>query len=341
MTPDSREPWSGPVDVIRAAAIARLYYLGGRSKSDIAGEFGLSRFKVARILDDAVATGIVKIQIELPGEFDARLSDELRVTLGLRHAIVVEIPENDDAARRVRLGRAAADLLDEVLLPGETLGIAWGRTLSAMTSQLTRLAPCTVVQLAGVISASDNMESGVELVRRVAAISGGQARRIYAPLLVSDSSTAEMLRRQPQVADTLRRHDQLTTAVIAIGSWKPPDSTVYDVLTNADRHALQDAGVEAELSAIFLGKDGQILDTDLNRRLIAITGEQLKNVPQVIAVAGGPSKHKAIQATLRAGFVNSLVTDSETARFLLAEAHRLDDAAPPRKNPIREGEGLR
>ena len=38
---------TGPAQVVLTASVARRYYLDGRSKTEIAEEFGLSRFKVA------------------------------------------------------------------------------------------------------------------------------------------------------------------------------------------------------------------------------------------------------------------------------------------------------
>jgi len=40
----------GPAALARAALVARRYYLDERSKVEIAGELGLSRFKIARLL---------------------------------------------------------------------------------------------------------------------------------------------------------------------------------------------------------------------------------------------------------------------------------------------------
>ncbi len=56
------------------ATIARRYYLEGASKSDIATELGLSRFKVARLLDRARESGIVRIELESRGEINLDLS---------------------------------------------------------------------------------------------------------------------------------------------------------------------------------------------------------------------------------------------------------------------------
>ena len=79
----------GPSDLVRKATIARRYYLEGRSKIELAQEFGLSRFKIARILDEAVQQGIVHISISLPAEIDSELSESLRRRYARRRAVVV------------------------------------------------------------------------------------------------------------------------------------------------------------------------------------------------------------------------------------------------------------
>jgi DNA-binding transcriptional regulator LsrR (DeoR family) len=310
-------PGPGPAELIRAATIARRYYLDGRSKSAIAAEFGISRFKVARLLDSARASGLVRIQITLPAGLDAELSAELGAAYRLTRAVVVTDPDDGEDALRQGLGQGAADLLTELVTEGEILGVAWGRTLSAMSARLSGLARCTVVQLVGVLDSDRMIESAVEMVRRVAAVSGGPAYPLYAPLLVSDAATAEMLRREPAVANSLRRHDQLTTAVVAIGSWDPPNSSLYDALSNVDRQALRRRGVQAEFCARLVDAAGRLVRTDLDDRLIAIGADQLAQVPHVIAVAGGRTKWRAVEATLRGGLVDSLVTDAATARYLL------------------------
>ncbi|MER3462400.1 MAG: hypothetical protein C4342_05265 [Armatimonadota bacterium] len=69
------------------------------------------------------------------------------------------------------------------MVEGDILGIGWGRTLTSMTGCLKELPRCTVVQLTGAIGSSDVLQSSIEMVRRVAAVSGGPAYPIYAPLI--------------------------------------------------------------------------------------------------------------------------------------------------------------
>jgi DNA-binding transcriptional regulator LsrR (DeoR family) len=304
-------------DLIRTAAVARRYYIDGVSKVDIADEFGLSRFQVARILDKARESGVVRIDIAVPGGIDAALSDAVRAAYGLHQAIVVtaEGPSGDSV--RAPLASAAASYLTEVVGEGDVLGFACSRTLNAVTRSLTDLPRCTVIQLTGALSGVSVEDNSVEVVRRLASLSGGPAHPIYAPLVVSDATTAELLRQQAQVRDVIGRYSEITKAMVAVGSWDPPDSQVRAAMTEAEAVALRQLGVRAEVCARLLDDEGQPVINEFSDRVIAITTEQLRQIPEVIAVAGGISKANAIRAVLLGGLATSLVTDAAVARSLL------------------------
>src|ERR671915_2203893 len=116
--PMAKQKTAGPAALVLTATVARRYYLDGATKSDIAAELGLSRFKVARMLDWARATGLVRIELETRGEINLDLSVRLRAAHGLRHCVVIDAPEDDEALLRSALGRAAAELLSEIVEPG-------------------------------------------------------------------------------------------------------------------------------------------------------------------------------------------------------------------------------
>ena len=50
-----------PSEVVLAARVARQFYLDGASKIDIAESLGISRFRVARLLESARDSGMVRI----------------------------------------------------------------------------------------------------------------------------------------------------------------------------------------------------------------------------------------------------------------------------------------
>jgi DNA-binding transcriptional regulator LsrR (DeoR family) len=315
----TRRPAAGPAELVLTATVARRFYLEGVSKSDIAAELGLSRFKVARMLDWARETGLVRIELDTRGEIDLDLSVRLRAAHGLRHCVVVDAPEDDEALLRAALGRAAAELLAEIVEPGDVLGLAWARSLMAMRTSLSRLPACDVVQLTGALSLPAD-DGSVELVRDLARASNGQGYFYYAPMVLPDAATARVLRTQPDIARAIERYPDVTKAVIGVGAWQPGLSTVVGALTEHERREIYDLGVRAELSGVQIGGDGNPVTTPLTDRLIGIDAEQLHGVPDVIAVAYGTAKVDAVRAGIRGGFITSLVTHTAMAGGLLPRA---------------------
>lgn len=310
---------AGPAELVFAATVARRFYLEGVSKSDIATELGVSRFKVARMLDWARASGLVRIELETPGSINLDLSVQLRAAHGLRHCVVVEAPEDDDALLRGALSQAAAELLSEITEPGDVLGLAWARSLMGMRNSITRLAACDVVQLTGALSLP-NDDSSVELVRDLARKANGQGFFYYAPMVLPDAATARVLRTQSDIARAIERYPDVTKAVIGVGAWQQGLSTVVGALTEAERREIYDLGVRAELSGVQIDADGCPVETPLTDRLIGISAEQLHAVPDVIAVAYGTAKIDAVHAGIRGGFINSVVTHTAMASGLLQRA---------------------
>ena len=309
---------SGPAQTVLAAKIARRYYIDGVSKSDIATELGLSRFKVARTLERALSTGLVRIELHYDGDIDLDLSVELSAKLGLRRCLVVDSPEEDEVILRTNLGRVAAGLLEEIVEADDVLGLSWSRTLLVMRGFLRDMQPCDVVQLSGALSRPDVDESSVELVRDVARATGGTAYYFYAPMIVPEAETARSLRLQPEVASAMARFDELTKAIVTIGAWKPGQSTVVDAISAEDYEEARAAGVVCEIAGMQLDAQGTAAETPLSERVIGIEVERLRRVPEIVAIAYGSEKATAVRAAVRGELITTLITHGSLARELLA-----------------------
>jgi DNA-binding transcriptional regulator LsrR (DeoR family) len=309
-----------PAEIVLAARVARQFYLDGISKVDIADQLGISRFRVARLLDSARASGMVRIEIGLPGgSLDAGLSAELCAAFGLQQAFAFSFPDQDEPALRRRLGEAAGQALMDVITPGDVLGMSWSRSLSGLAAALTRLPPCPIVQLTGAVPPPDGRDL-LDLVRSVARIGGGTAHVFYAPMIVDDAGTAAAIRRQTDVAGALALVPSVTIALVAIGAWAPGLSTIYDACSPAERADIARLGVCAEMAGVFLGENGHLVPTALDSRMIVTPGPLLARIPSVIAVAYGVSKSAAVRAALRGGRIHGLVTHASLARALLSAA---------------------
>src|SRR5699024_7277636 len=123
------------------------FHIEGKSKVAIAGERGLSRFRVARLLSTARELGMVKISVELPEESRRDLDGALEAALGVPAAATAahaHLPP-----RRDLLARGEADQIRSRVRAGRTLSVPRSRTLEAAARRLDALPPCEVVQLVG------------------------------------------------------------------------------------------------------------------------------------------------------------------------------------------------
>jgi len=308
-----------PSEVVLAARVARQFYLEGVSKVDIADQLGISRFRVARLLDSARESGMVRIEIGLPGgSLDAGLSAELCSAFGLRHAFVFSFPDDDEPALRRSLGGAVGQALMDLITPRDVLGLTWSRTLSGLAAELTQMPPCPIVQLTGAVPPPDGRDL-LDLVRSVARIGGGPAHVFYAPMILDDPQTAAAIRRQADIAEAFALVPSVTMAVVAIGAWGPGLSTIYDAITPDEREAMAGLGVCAELAGVFIGEDGKRVAAPLSSRMIT-PDSALERIPFVLSVAFGSAKADAVRAAIRGDIVHGLVTHTSLARALLSRA---------------------
>lgn len=316
---DSTEPggsaeWRSEGDLRKAATAARLYYLERRSKLEIAELLGVTRFKVARLLDRAHASGLVHIEVRDPHGVDAELSDALAAELGIERALVLAV--TTDA--RSQVGALAARYLADIVTEGTTVGIAWSRSTQALVAHLEPGAPCTVVQLCGVIAQAEGEEHNVELVRRAAQALGGRAVTFYAPLVVPEASIATALKSQPGIAEAMRACDRLDVALIAIGQWKRGESTVHDALSATEQRTFAKRGAVAESAGMLFASSGAQLRDGLQRRVVAISEAQLRRTADVIALASDEGRSDAVRALTRSGLVSTLITHRSLAEKILA-----------------------
>jgi DNA-binding transcriptional regulator LsrR (DeoR family) len=306
-----------PLQRIQATTVARRYFVERQTKIQIAEDLGISRFKVARLIDEAVEAGLVRFEIDETGEIDAQLSDRLRRKYALRNALILAGPDLPCSALFEPLGRIAASLLEEILTDGCVLGVAWGRTLAATAKAISRLPKISVVQVAGGLTTLEFPQNSADLVSRMAAAGDGTAYPIFLPMWVEDASLVKRLRTEPSVAQVLERYDRIDVLVSGIGSWNPPDSCLHDAFSKAWKRQVLAAGVRADLCATLIDDSGGVVPSPLDKLGLALNAKQIRRIPERVAIAGGQEKASAILAALKGNWITTLVTDAGVARRLL------------------------
>lgn len=299
------------------------YFLDGKTQNQIAKELFLSRPKVSRLLKKAKETGIVTININYTSNQTEYIKDELTRRFNINNVRMVRTQSNYQDTL-VELGKYAADVMSNVMFDGMTIGISWGQSVRNTVSQMKHLSyqNIKIVELFGAISydmdASDILSIGTNLSSKI----GAKFYPIPAPIFVENQEARDALVKNPVIMNSLEmieNCDLILTGLGAIGS--DISQTIWDsyVLDDDKKDIILNGGV-GFLCAHFFNEHGHFLDLNINQNIIGIQSESIGQ-QKMIVVAGGAKKSKAILGALRAGYIDTLISDDETLLRVL----ELDD----------------
>ncbi len=300
--------------------VARLYYKNDLTQQQIARRMGITRQRVSRLLKQAREQGIVHISIHDPQYVDHQLEDELKQAFHLTEVVLTCWEEQDGANLRNRIGLLAAEHIHTVLKDEMVVGIGWGRTLFEVVSSFPKNNPIRihVTPLIGGIGDMAPFFQVNELARRTAEAYGGSYRFLHVPAFTSDIALYKALMKTQEVERVSGLWNQLDLAIIGIGHVELQQmSSMFfaDHITPGTLAQLEAKGAVGDICGRFYDINGKPIISTAG--VIGIELEQLRSVPQVIAVAGGLEKVRALLGALRAGWVKTLVTDTATAREVL------------------------
>jgi DNA-binding transcriptional regulator LsrR (DeoR family) len=129
---------------------------------------------------------------------------------------------------------------------------------------------------------------------------------------------AEAMKNEASIQEISSMIKLASMTIVGIGSMSE-DATIIksSILTQNDFILLRMQGAVGDLLSHFIDKDGNIIDTEIDSRLISTPLPLLRELNNVIGVAAGDSKILAINATLKGKYLDILITDESTAQKLL------------------------
>ena len=300
--------------------VATLYYDDNKTHDDIGDIMGLSRWKVARILQHAKDVGIVTIHITQPTSRVESLEQQIRENFGVQTAIVVDT--TDEPALDL-VAREAAHHLGELAPDMSTLGMSWGRTLTAVANALPDRwnEGIDVVQVNGGMSVLDTSQSASWAVAVVANKANGHAHVMPTPAIVQLPETADALRKDPTVSSVLDLAHTADTIMFTVGVASADSAHVRSgYLTTQHIDNLRHAGAVGDVVGRFIDADGQIVDEGVDHRTIGVSLEDVASTPRRILVAESAAKAPAVLSCLRRGLVSSLIVDAALAKSLVVSS---------------------
>ena len=294
-----------------ATKAAWYYYMEDNTQAQIAEVMGVSRAKVIRLLEEARAQGIV--------QFSFRKNDSQRVSaeqllidrFGLKDAFVVPTPL-DSSAINQSIAQGAAHYVSDHLREDGYLNIGYGDTVSRMLGFLAK-----------------NREESLNVVSLTGGVSyylpsvGTTAYSMHlfltpSPLVVSSRQVRDALLDEKSLQDVSTMTEHADMSVVGIGAAVEGATVLRNgILNEGELTVLKMQGAVGDVLNHFMDKDGTLIKTEIEDRVISTDLDKLRQLKNVVGVAGGKDKVSAIKAVLNGGYLNVLITDSETAAELL------------------------
>lgn len=302
--------------------ICELYYLANMSQKEISQRLDISRPQVSRILAQARESGLVTVRISNPYSRESELEHKLMEHYQLKDALVVDASGITSEERLDNFTREAVPYLYDYLPAGGRVGVVGGTTVrslvAAMKPSVKKISEA--VPLVGSIGAGNVEIHANNLAQRLTRVHGGTAYSLNAPVVVSEPSAAEFLRKEPGIAKVLELGSACDVAIVGIGSVEMNATNVLAGGLNAgDIDYLKGEGAVASVCTSYIDEDGREVGASLKARSIGQSLDSMKKT-KIIAVAIGESKTAAIRAALKTGGIDVFLTNIATAQNVLSEA---------------------
>lgn len=290
---------------------AWYYYLENMTQQRIAEILGVSRIRVIKLLEKARQTGVIQFKMRKDSASRMNLEKKLCEKYDLKDSFVV--PTNPDAEGvNETIAKAAAMYISDRIDENTYINIGYGDTPSRVLNNLAMISekPITCISLTGGVN--------YYLPNTHSQTFNARLFLIPAPLLASSSTLAHAMRQEASVTEISRMALLSGITVVGIGGISE-DATIFKsgILSKNDLLYLKMQGAVGDMLSHFLDENGNLLNHDVEDRLISASLDTIKNLDNVIGVAAGNSKILAIRAVLRGAYLDVLITDEYTAQQLL------------------------
>ncbi|HWJ76178.1 MAG TPA: sugar-binding domain-containing protein [Kaistia sp.] len=304
-----------------AARAAWLYYFKGRTQEQIATELNISRQIVQRLVALANSERLIRFQLVHPLAEAIELADRLKDRFGLIYCDVC-LNESGSTEDIPSVASQATFYLENIILQQKaplTIGMGSG---GAMREVSRRLPPMDrpqhrCVSLMGNLT-RDGRATHYDVVTRLAERLNAQCYPLPVPVVTNTVEERKVLQAQPGYGVLRSLVDEATLLIMGIGYWSAEATLYHDgFITAAETAQAMQAGGVGELLGCAISADGEIVDAAYHDRLTSFVRTQPADRPTTI-VASGVHRAPAIRAALRGRLANSLITDENTAKLILA-----------------------
>lgn len=297
--------------------VAKLYYHQDYTQAQISKELGIYRTTIGRMLKKARKEGIVTIQIQSNSTELFNIENEIMEHFGMKEVIIVPSFENQSNEDLLQgIGEACSSLFNRILKDGDIIGLNWGRSLGNMVHRLYDLKSKDVecVPLVGGPGGMDTDYHVNAITMRMSNALHGKPHLINAAAVYQSEETTQEVLESNFMEEILNLWEKTTVAIVGIGAPSSSSNMVWSgFLGESEQDNLKMEQAIGDVCSRFFTIDGEVINNSISKRTIAISLEKLKDLRYSVGVAYSKEKVEAIIGAMKGKFINTLVTNEETA----------------------------
>ena len=299
--------------------IAVMYYNDHLTQQEISQRLGISRPQVSRSLAKAEDEGIVHIQIIPPASDKHDVEKKLANALGLEKELIASqlVKTGSDRERRTQdIAIAAANILPEMFIGKQYVGIGWGETIYRTALEIDysdKVSETWFVPLLGSLGMRERRYQVNSIVDRIAEKMRGQILYFSGPAFAIDAQIREKTMKHEMFSSLLDAWKNLEIAVIGLGVSVDVAGFPMTEFKKENIDRLRSSKAIGDILGQFFDKDGNSCQSGYEPEYLGFKIEDLSSVRQVICLCGGSSKVPGIIAAAQRKYFNHLITDELTA----------------------------
>lgn len=300
------------------ADLAQDYYLSKMAISDISKKYHLSRYLIMKYLDEALATGIVSINIHTNYDRNAKLEQTLKKHFKIKNLAVIKDPSNP-LDRDEIIATFAANQVQSLINNRHTIGLTWGETIYTMLDHFNKQTSSnlTFTQFMGENMKYHSSAASMRMVQKAAARYDAPYCTIPGPLYVINDQARQALYSEPAFAEAFATANKMDLIVCGLGTLQSINSIPawHDHLTEVFPEI-----DPKKVAGMAFGRpfdlDGHFLVNEGNDKALSIPLSTIEKVPRRVAIVQRKSKYQAALGALAGQlFTDMILTESVALRI--------------------------
>ncbi|KRM58064.1 hypothetical protein C5L31_001808 [Secundilactobacillus malefermentans] len=207
------------------ANVARDYYLSKLTIAEISKKYNLSRYLITKALDDALESGLVKININAPIDRNLELEAKFKKMFNLQNAFIIKDSDTSDEDNE-NIVEFAAETIEEKINQNRIIGVSWGGTVLSTINHIQPKVKDDLIftQFMGDNLKYDSASGSTPLVQKAAAKFGAKYLTVPGPLYILNDDVRKSLATEPALIPAFNMMSKMDLIFSGIGTMASIDS---------------------------------------------------------------------------------------------------------------------